>query len=457
MLATHVLSHDTQAILLLCGRFGHAGENGANPLKPAEYADLAQWLHARGLRPADLLTAGVSGALGEAPVEASRLQGLLDRGSALGLAVESWTNRGLWVISRGDEAYPRRLKTALGRHAPPILYGAGEVTLLTRGGLAVVGSRAADETALGFAREVAGACAQHDIQVVSGGARGVDSEAMLAALQAGGSVVGMLADSLSKQAVAGRYRAPLLEERLVLVSPYDPASGFSVGNAMGRNKHVYALADWALVVSTALGEGGTWAGAVEALELGKTPVYVRMPQPPPAAHEALLKRGARPFPARPWDDLSTVLSHADVPAVATSSGDTPAGHEAAVRPTPSPRQDEREADSSWQAEKATEDTAGDVSARRSAGAAAVRQGAEDVGETVRAASLYGTVLPLLLSQLSEPRDVQSLAKELEVVPRQLQDWLDRAVADGLITRSKRPVRYVARASQRELFPMDSTA
>jgi predicted Rossmann fold nucleotide-binding protein DprA/Smf involved in DNA uptake len=53
-------------------------------------------------------------------------------------------------------------------------------------------------------------------------------------------------------------REVLLESRLVLISPYDPKSGFNVGHAMQRNKLIYALADAALVVNADEGTGGTW-------------------------------------------------------------------------------------------------------------------------------------------------------------------------------------------------------
>ena len=77
----------------------------------------------------------------------------------------------------------------------------------------------------------------------------MDSEAMVAALDAGGTAVGMLADSLSKHAVSGRYRRALMDGRLVLLSAVDPDSGFNTGNAMARNKYIYGLATWGLVVS----------------------------------------------------------------------------------------------------------------------------------------------------------------------------------------------------------------
>lgn len=443
---SHMLSHDTHAILLLCGRFGQATKDGTSPLTPAEYAELAQWLLHQGLRPADLLAPEPAAVLAEAPLDAGRLGTLLARGAALGLAVESWTNRGLWVISRSDQAYPRRLKSVLGRQAPPLLYGAGNVALLDRGGLAVVGSRDATEEALRFTRDVGQECARQGMQIVSGGARGVDSEAMLAALEGGGTVVGVLADSLSKQVVAGKYRAALLEDRLVLVSLYDPASGFSVGNAMGRNKHVYALADWGLVVSTALGEGGTWAGAIEALTMRKTPVFVRMASERPTAHEALLKRGAQPFPDPPWTHIAALLARAvESPAVTALDQEGPERGVTSEEAVASP--------AGTGTPEVSEHVALPTPATQTVGASV--QQANDVTQATLGAPLYQVVLPVVLARLHEPRDVGALASELEVLPKQLQTWLERAVSDGMVTKIKKtkPAQYVARTSQPALFAL----
>lgn len=83
--------------------------------------------------------------------------------------------------------------------------------------------------------------------------------AMRGALQAGGRAVGVLGDSLASAAVNRENSDLILDEHLLLVSPYDPAAGFNVGNAMQRNKLIYALADAALVVSSDHRKGGTWS------------------------------------------------------------------------------------------------------------------------------------------------------------------------------------------------------
>jgi predicted Rossmann fold nucleotide-binding protein DprA/Smf involved in DNA uptake len=311
----HELSADTQALLLLCGRFDRAQRDAIQPLDLKDYNALAAWLAERNLHPADLLTLSESDLQDpELPIEPSRLQALLGRGTAMALAVEGWTSRGLWVLSRSDEEYPTQLQQ-LGRHAPPLIYGAGDVSLLSGDGpaLAIVGSRDVDETAREFTQRVAHAAGRQGVQVVSGGARGVDSEAMWATLDAGGVAVGLLAENLARAAVAGRNGAALMDGELVFLSPYDPASGFNVGNAMGRNKYIYALADAGLVVSAAEGSGGTWNGAVEALKRGTTPVFVRVQEGAPAGNLRLLEEGASVFLEEVLDDIPGWLSNTKQP------------------------------------------------------------------------------------------------------------------------------------------------
>ena len=62
------------------------------------------------------------------------------------------------------------------------------------------------------------------------------------------------------------HREALMDGRLVLACPYDPAARFQVGQAMQRNKLIYALSDAALVVNSDYGKGGTWTGATEQLD-----------------------------------------------------------------------------------------------------------------------------------------------------------------------------------------------
>lgn len=299
--SNHILPPDTQAILLLCASFGQNRQTEPLPLTLSEYNLLTEWLRENQMRPADLLKTTAIEKIQKITINKlnpDRLIALLERGVMLSLAVEKWTSQGLWILGRGDAKYPKRFKQILKHSAPAIIYGVGNIELLSLGGLAIVGSRDVDEDMIQYTQRVAKTCSQQNIQVISGGARGIDQESMLGILNNGGTSVGVLADSLTKAAVSSKYRSAIREGRLTLISSYDPDAGFNTGNAMGRNKYIYSLADYALVVKSDLEKGGTWNGAVEALsKIKEIPVFVNMISPIRAGNQELYNRGAKPFPS----------------------------------------------------------------------------------------------------------------------------------------------------------------
>jgi predicted Rossmann fold nucleotide-binding protein DprA/Smf involved in DNA uptake len=83
---------------------------------------------------------------------------------------------------------------------------------------------------------------------------------------------------------------------LCLVTPYSPNAGFSVGAAMGRNRLIYCLADYAIVVASDAETGGTWAGATETLKNKWVPVFVLEHAHMPEGNKLLLQKGALSFP-----------------------------------------------------------------------------------------------------------------------------------------------------------------
>jgi predicted Rossmann fold nucleotide-binding protein DprA/Smf involved in DNA uptake len=418
----HVLSPDTQAILLLCASFGQNRQMEPQPLTLSEYNAVAGWLRENEMSPGDLLNPTFQNRLSKITIgklDSDRLVALLERGVMLGLAVERWTNQGLWVLGRGDSQYPKRLKQRLRHSAPAILYGIGNIELLSEGGLAVVGSRDVDEEGLGYTQRVAQTCAEQEIQVVSGGARGVDQAAMLAVLEAGGTAVGVLPDSLSKAAVAGKYRAGIKEGRLTLVSAVDPGASFNAGNAMGRNKYIYAVADYALVVSSSVGKGGTWAGATEALERIKdVPIFVRMQETVPEGNRQLLKKGAKPLPVIPASSLKgrlRTLLEATTPEVKPTKAEV----------------------------EVTDSEAADVVANKPSVVADSFTGMLFPVNQSSPKDIYEAVLPFILNHLEQPKDAKSLAECLDVRKGQVEDWLNRAVKEGKVRKTKKPVAYVA--------------
>ena len=416
------LSPNTQAILLLTAPLiVGKSRSSARPLSLTEYGNLAQALLEGGRQPADLLQPGAEDVLRECrpDFDDGRISQLLERGFLLSQALERWRARAIWVISRADSDYPERFRRRLGGLAPPVLYGCGDVALIDNGGLAVVGSRSAAAEALEYADSTGRLAASAQCAIVSGGARGVDHAAMHGALSAWGTAVGVLADRLEKAAMERGNRDVLMDGQLVLVSPYDPNAGFNVGNAMQRNKLVYALADAGLVIESDYNKGGTWAGAVEQLDkLHLVPIYARTDGSISKGISALHKKGARPWPSpQTADDFRAVIAgkwdHTDVEAIHQSAFSLE-GDELAE-----PHDD------------------------------------SDTGEIVR--SISDTVLPSvpeitlsdrllasveqLLETIDKPITASDVAERLDVSKKQAGDWLKRLEQAGKYQRRNKRAPY----------------
>ena len=285
-----------EAVLLLTTSLGKTGIDSIKPLTPAEWGEFATWMHEHNLNPGMLLHCDLNDSLNKwnhPKVTVSRLHNLLNRGAALGFALEKWERAGLWVVTRGDTNYPKQLKRRLGSRAPATLFGCGSVNLLNMGSIAIVGSRHAADSDICFAEDIGRHSAECGEVVVSGGAAGTDRAAMFGALNSGGKVIGVLGDSLLRSTTSSEYRSHLVAGNLALVSPYDPEANFTVARAMGRNKYIYCLAHEAIVVSSTPDRGGTWRGAVENLKHGWVPLLVKRNQSPNSGNRGLVELGGR--------------------------------------------------------------------------------------------------------------------------------------------------------------------
>lgn len=422
------LTPNTQAILLLTAPLIVGRNEGSRELLSlGDYNRLARVLREKLKQPADLIGPEASEVIelcgplfGRA-----RLETLLGRGFLLSQAVERWNARAIWVISRADASYPKRLKIRLREDAPPVLYGCGDITLLDKGGLAVVGSRHVDDELTEYTEEVGRLSAGARRLVVSGGAKGIDQAAMHGALEAGGRVAGVMADSLERAALARDNREPFMDKRLVLISPYDPSAGFNVGHAMQRNKLIYALSDAALVVNSDFEKGGTWTGAVEQLDrLHFVPVFVRNGATMPKGNAALLQRGAKPWP-NPQNsaELDAALVAAAKAVLAEPKQDSlplmAKEEPQAYEPAPV----ETESESIALPEVKTE-------------AGLLKSAAEELLVVVR---------QILKRQLIEARNEEEIAELLAVTKPQAKAWLGQLVEDGVVEKVKKskPARYIA--------------
>lgn len=151
----------------------------------------------------------------------------------------------------------------------PRLHCAGDRSLVRSRCVAVIGTRDPSKPGAARARRLARELAAAGVVVVSGLARGIDTEALSAAIEAGGRVVGVIGTPLDRAYPAENTR---LQESIhkdhLLVSPFAPGERVHRGNFPARNRLMAALTD-ATVIVEATDASGTLHQAAECVRLDR--------------------------------------------------------------------------------------------------------------------------------------------------------------------------------------------
>lgn len=209
---------------------------------------------------ASLLQAGLDARTVEA-VLATRAKVDLDR------EMERITKRGINLLTWDHPQYPCRLKDI--PDPPPLLYVKGTLTDQDELAVAVVGTRRATLYGKEAATRLAGDLARHGVTVVSGLAKGIDTAAHRAALDALGRTIAVLGSGLDIIYPPENARlAAEIVERGALISVYPLGTQPEAGNFPPRNRIISGLSLGVVIV-----EAGESSGALitadYALEQGR--------------------------------------------------------------------------------------------------------------------------------------------------------------------------------------------
>jgi predicted Rossmann fold nucleotide-binding protein DprA/Smf involved in DNA uptake len=239
------------------------------------------------------------------------------------------------------------------------------------------------------------------------------------ALSSDGTAVGIMADRLSQAVVARDSREWIRENRLALISPFDPSAGFNVGNAMARNKLIYAFADAALVMNSDFQKGGTWAGAIEQIKHYRAcPVFVRTTGEVPNGNLKLVDAGAQPWPEPGSPQALDELLQS-------------AARQQFAKP---------ESESLLPGLRIAEDTLPPAPKPLPIAAGS---------ECSPAQTVIAAVQTALREHLTVPMAAKEIATLFDVQPKQADLWLARFCEEGWIRKTKKPVRYTLAESPEE--------
>lgn len=267
-------NENSMAIIILCSHLC-VGDD-VKPFTSKEWGNLASLLVRNKMTPYELISlesSELKKKLYFTDTQIFRIEKLVSRSASLTFELEKLFSIGISIVTRADVEYPIMLKRVLGNECPPLFYYAGDISLVNRKLMGFVGSRSVKDEDMNFTKSLIESVIKKGYGIVSGGAKGIDSIASESAIAMGGVVVEYISDSLLKKIKKNSIITAIRSGKILILSSINPNAGFNVGNAMARNKYIYANSIGTVIVKSDYNKGGTWAGALENLNHNWTNMF----------------------------------------------------------------------------------------------------------------------------------------------------------------------------------------
>jgi DNA processing protein len=209
-------------------------------------------------------------------------QDWLDEARALITHMESLN---ISVVGYLEDDYPEHL-----RHIPdpPLaIYMKGDKELLNHGGVAIVGTTAADQEGIRAAVDFARGFTDKGKTIISGLALGIDSAGHLGALKNNGKTIAVLGcGHLNIYPEENESLAGLIADTGAVISEFDIHAKAIAGRLVSRNRLIAGLAEAVLIVQVGHKRRGELYAGQAAIDQGK-PVFIYDPHDKYADEELL--------------------------------------------------------------------------------------------------------------------------------------------------------------------------
>ncbi|MBU0517577.1 DNA-processing protein DprA [bacterium] len=180
--------------------------------------------------------------------------------------------QGIVIITQRDLLYPFEKLLTIGKAQPALLFLKGNIDLLKQPAMAISGARNADEGSLQMVDSLCEKLASEGWVIVSGGARGVDEVAHLAALRKGPGTILVMPTGFFRPNFRDELKKRLDEKKTLLISEFPPEQGWAHGTAMMRNQLIAALSRGVVLVEP--GKRGGTGGTGKLTQKMGVPLYI---------------------------------------------------------------------------------------------------------------------------------------------------------------------------------------
>ena len=261
------MNENSKITILLCSHLCTSSD--MKPFETKEWTLFSENLKINKIQPFDILSFSDDDfrvRLGLDINQIERINMLIERNIDLEKEIKNYEKINIKIMTRDDATYPELIKSKLYNLSPPILYYCGDLALLSQKYIGFVGSRSIEQQDEDFTNKIVTVVNKKGFGVVSGGAKGVDSIATSTSLKNNLPCIEYISDSMNRKLRNKDTLAYIESGKLLVFSTTKPDAGFEVGNAMARNKLIYAQSEGTVVVKADYNKGGTWSGATENLK-----------------------------------------------------------------------------------------------------------------------------------------------------------------------------------------------
>ncbi|MBC8204401.1 DNA-processing protein DprA [bacterium] len=229
---------------------------------------------------------------------------------------EQLKNDKIDIIYPGCNYYPIDLLTySKNFNISPILFSKGLKSVLNGDSIAIIGSRNTSIKGANIARSIAYNLSTEGTNIISGYAKGIDSEAHIGALEAGGTTTMVLSYGINELIKKKDFVEIDWDRDILAISQFDPNAKWKAYYAMIRNKLVCALSRAVIVIESgpekdSAGKmSGTYNAAMAAIEMN-IPLFVVDPNifdKCPEGSQELIRKGGIRF--NPKDEISIIIDN----------------------------------------------------------------------------------------------------------------------------------------------------
>ena len=262
---------------------------------PKTLASVAKILATENLNP-EMLPLNQSDLASQVPALAKIFNGKIraEDSQAVSDQYEALKKHGISIIYPGHPDFPPQLL-----EISPMLFVKGQQKRLMSESVTIVGARDVSDKGIHITKNLAGELVGNGINIVSGYAEGVDLEAHLGALAAGGTTTLVLSDGIKHLRQKSAFKKFNWDRDVLAVSQFDPDAKRHLWYALARNQLVCGLSKTVVVIESgperdAHGKmSGTFCTAKTALDMN-LPLFVLNPNcldNPPKGNADLIALG----------------------------------------------------------------------------------------------------------------------------------------------------------------------